>query len=613
MDRQPHGEALRILLVEDNENDRLIFRRAFQKSNLNAEITECSRAEEALTRLRAPGAAFDLVVVDHDLPGMSGLNLCRVLVEESASMPLVVLTGRGTEQLAKDALKMGVADYMAKDSGNTYLNLLPVVLPEVVSRHKDRIARQQVETLLKENQKHLSQIVQGSSVPIYVLNDRHIITHWNRACEKLTGITAQQMIGTDKAWYPFYPTKRPVMANLIIEGASMETFAAHYPGKCRASELIEGAYEAEDFFPSLGPNGHWLFFTAAPLRDPEGSVIGSIVTFQDLTLRKQAEAGLQENQERLLQIIQGSSVPIYVLNDRHIITHWNRACEKLTGITAREMIGTDKAWYPFYTEKRPVMADLIVDGAPEKVFDAHYSGKYRKSNLIEGAYEAEDFFPTLGTQGRWLFFSAAPLRDSAHHVMGAIVTFQDFSQRKEAEEKLIESERKYKELSIVDELTQLYNARHFYKSLKYEVTRADRYQHPLSLLLIDIDDFKRYNDIYGHLAGDSVLARMGNILCANLRTNDSAYRYGGEEFTIILPESRADAALLVAERIRCAFEAVTHCPDSKTKERMTVSVGGAQYRTGEEVSAFIKRADSCMYKAKSQGKNRSVFTEAAQR
>ncbi len=103
---------------------------------------------------------------------------------------------------------------------------------------------------------------------------------------------------------------------------------------------------------------------------------------------------------------------------------------------------------------------------------------------------------------------------------------------------------KLQTLAITDGLTGLFNSRHFYTQLELEVDRASRYQHPLSMLLIDIDHFKDFNDSYGHLEGDKVLARFSLVLKSCLRTNDAAYRYGGEEFTVILPETGAEEAEL---------------------------------------------------------------------
>ncbi|MGD0279765.1 MAG: diguanylate cyclase, partial [Smithella sp.] len=112
---------------------------------------------------------------------------------------------------------------------------------------------------------------------------------------------------------------------------------------------------------------------------------------------------------------------------------------------------------------------------------------------------------------------------------------RDITERRKAEKMLQESEQKYRELSIIDDLTQLYNSRYFYSQLEREIERSKRYKQPLTLILLDIDKFKEFNHAYGHIEGDQVLRRLGQIFKRCLRETDSAYRYGGEEFTIILP------------------------------------------------------------------------------
>jgi len=138
----------------------MVFSRAFQKSQVTCKITECVRAEEALEQIHADASCFDIVVIDHRLPGMSGLGLCKELLAEQTPLPLVILTGRGSEQLAIEALKAGVNDYIIKDQGQGYLGLLPVVLPEVLRNHGDRLARKRAEEALRKAHDELEQRVE---------------------------------------------------------------------------------------------------------------------------------------------------------------------------------------------------------------------------------------------------------------------------------------------------------------------------------------------------------------------------------------------------------------------------------------------------------------------
>ena len=170
---------------------------------------------------------------------------------------------------------------------------------------------------------------------------------------------------------------------------------------------------------------------------------------------------------------------------------------------------------------------------------------------------------------------------------------------------------KLENLAITDGLTKLYNLRHFYNLLEVEIDRCRRYGHSLALLLFDIDNFKVYNDTYGHLEGDKVLVKIGQIIRSCLRTMDSAYRYGGEEFTIILPETTAQEANNVANRIRIAVELENFIPKAGKVATVTISIGVTEYHNDEQLSEFIKRADQAMYLSKEKGRNTisSLFAE----
>lgn len=193
--------------------------------------------------------------------------------------------------------------------------------------------------------------------------------------------------------------------------------------------------------------------------------------------------------------------------------------------------------------------------------------------------------------------------EPAKRLIGLI---RDISERKKLESELIESKNKYELLSVTDALTNLFNLRHFYHELSLEIDRSRRYRHPLSLILLDVDDFKKYNDAYGHQEGDLVLTTLADVVRDCLRRTDTAYRYGGEEFVVILPETAAtDQGRLIAERIRKTFHVKVFQPQEGDAVQKTVSLGVTQYTDGEDATSFIKRADKNMYRAKSLGKDQT--------
>jgi diguanylate cyclase (GGDEF)-like protein len=166
------------------------------------------------------------------------------------------------------------------------------------------------------------------------------------------------------------------------------------------------------------------------------------------------------------------------------------------------------------------------------------------------------------------------------------------------------------EISITDSLTGLYNRKHLMETLDREVTRSQRYSHPFSLLVVDIDHFKKYNDTYGHLAGDEALRRLASVFKETIRSSDYAARYGGEEFMIILPEISPEKGVEAAERIRCKVAEQRFEGDGEPVE-VTISVGVASYpESGEDAETVIRNADEALYEAKKRGRNQVILAAA---
>lgn len=177
--------------------------------------------------------------------------------------------------------------------------------------------------------------------------------------------------------------------------------------------------------------------------------------------------------------------------------------------------------------------------------------------------------------------------------------FRDITETKQFQDEL-------ERLSVTDKLTGLYNRRYFDDILGKEVSRAKRLKHDLSLLFIDIDKFKHFNDTYGHPEGDKVLQRLGKLMKEQLRTGiDTICRYGGEEFTILLPETSSREAIIIADRILKDFRDIKfHIPLKDETVQKTISIGISEFNTSPNAKALLVNADSAMYEAKKLGGNR---------
>jgi diguanylate cyclase (GGDEF)-like protein len=162
-----------------------------------------------------------------------------------------------------------------------------------------------------------------------------------------------------------------------------------------------------------------------------------------------------------------------------------------------------------------------------------------------------------------------------------------------------------REMALTDSLTQLPNRRSLESSLTAKVREVERYERPLSLILLDVDHFKVVNDTHGHAVGDAVLVALAEVMRAMLRSSDLCARWGGEEFVLMCPETGLEGALTVAERLRREVEQ----RELVEGVRVTISLGVEVYRSGDDVGRLFERVDAALYEAKRSGRNRVVAAE----
>jgi PAS domain S-box-containing protein len=176
----------------------------------------------------------------------------------------------------------------------------------------NRMALELRETLeaLQQSEQKLKAVVYGSPIPQFVISSDHRVIYWNKALEEISGIKAEEIIGTRQHWRAFYNEERPCMADLIVDNA-LEAIPEWYPGKYTLSTLVAGSFAASDYFPMLGENGKWLFFTAAAISDSNGCIIGAVETLEDITERKRAEEALQRSEANYRSVIENIQDTFY--------------------------------------------------------------------------------------------------------------------------------------------------------------------------------------------------------------------------------------------------------------------------------------------------------------
>jgi len=272
---------------------------------------------------------------------------------------------------------------------------------------KERLVAQR----LAISERNYRQLFENASDAIWVHDLEGNITAANEAAGKLVGYSPEEL-------------KRMNVRKFLSEESLNLT--SQIRQKLLEREAVEQPYEQR----MIRKDGtEVILLLSTNLATENGKPTGFQHIARDITEKKRAE-------EMLTKIINGSPIPTFAINKQHEVTHWNTALESLSGMKKDEVVMTDKQWVAFYTEKRPVMADLIVDGASADEIEVHYRDKGRKSYLIDGAYEAEDFFPALGEDGRWLHFTASPIKDNEGEIIGAIETIRDVTEQRRMQDSL---------------------------------------------------------------------------------------------------------------------------------------------------------------------------------
>ncbi|THD51303.1 MAG: diguanylate cyclase [Bradyrhizobium sp.] len=308
-----------------------------------------------------------------------------------------------------------------------------------------------------------------------------------------------------------------------------------------------------------------------------------------------------------VRLMQHLVVPTFVIDAKRRVVIWNRACERVTGVAASEVLGTSRHWRAFYAKRRYCLADLVALGRPDKLSEL-YPEQHTVPDGNSFGFSAENWcvMPKLGDR-LYLALDAGPIHDEDGNLIAVVETLRDMTDQKRAEMAL-------KALAVKDGLTGLANRRCFDLALEMEWSRAQRTKKPLALLFADVDHFKLFNDQHGHQRGDECLREVAAVIGESAsRPIDLAARYGGEEFAIILPETDREGACKVADRLRQAVMDLRITHDAAgAGPWVTLSVGVVAHVPGSDVGPdwFLGQADQALYAAKRLGRNRVITADA---
>jgi len=358
----------------------------------------------------------------------------------------------------------------------------------------------------------------------------------------------------------------------------------------RHEEFIDFQYIVKD----KDGNDQCVSVSGVPFFDDNGVFAGYRGVGTNITKLYNTKSALEKAKQHCKQLVDRNPIASFSIDNDHKVTHWNRSCELLSGINESDIIGCE-AWKGFYASRRPVLADLVLDGAFDGAFEKHYGQNVRKSLLVPGAYEAEYYFPNL-QQGCWLLFTATLLYDDEGIVNGAVEVLQDITHQKEQEKK-IEHQANF------DYLTGLPNRFLSLERINLLLEEARYYKNKFAVLFLDLDEFKKVNDILGHIIGDQLLVKCADRLSSIMRKNDVIGRMGGDEFVVVVKDCEHEEDVeYLANKIIKSFRKPFYIEGKRLL--LTVSIGISVYpKDGYQAVDLISNSDVAMYFSKKEGRN----------
>lgn len=434
------------------------------------------------------------------------------------------------------------------------------------------VRRESIEKAAIEEKRRLNDILDNSRVGVLLAdrNSRHVDV--NRSWCQMFGYRRREVRGK-------------LTTRDITHPEEVDALEEHFKGLL-AGKM--GSLTQERRFVRKDGTTFWGLISTSTVQDKDGRHMWVVAMITDIDAQKRIEEALRESEERLRFITENTHDVVWQLDRDLRFTYINAADERMRGYKREEVIGRH------FKEIVNPPGHQIVDQAMQLRFSQ--GGR-------DGGNSAESFEVQLCCQyGRriWAEINSTPIRDPFGHIVGFIGVTRDATLRRETHDKLLEQ-------TIRDPLTGLFNRRYLDESLERELSRAKRDNLPLSLLMIDIDHFKRLNDEHGHQAGDEVLKRLGELIRHGARRADLPCRYGGEEFLLVLPNVPSEIAAGRAEKWRRAFEQERISFGEKLVLSATLSAGVATYpKDGENCEALVRAADQALYTAKHSGRNRVV-------
>ncbi len=539
-------KPLRILLADDSQAVGGLMAEQLRSNGHQVDCVQSGEAAVAAFRENPP----ELVLMDIEMPGIGGLEAIRRIrrLPSQVRVPIIIITAHTDEENLLSSFMAGADDFLAKPIQPLLLDVRIQAMMRIISTQRSTAAM-------------VDNVVEG----IIRIDRVGRITAFNKAAERIFGYTAEEVLDQNVKMLmpsPYREEHDTYIGNYVATGQRKVIGAGR--------EVVGQRKNGEIFPMSLG---------VSEVEAPDERFFVGIV--RDLSIENELRSRLRESRNFLAEIIENIPAATYVKNREGEYLLVNRQHEVVTGLTRDQLLGKTDA----------------------EIFTSEAAAAYRQLDLdvMAGNRTIEAEEKLTDARGERHFLSIKfPTRDAAGTVTGICGISPEITELKKTQHEL-------ERLSQYDDLTGLYNRRHFMSLAHQEFGRSRRYGNPLTTLMLDVDHFKRINDTYGHPVGDQVLKALGRQILDGLRGIDIAGRLGGEEFAVMLPETSIGQAIMVAERLRSQIVSAPVTLADGQCVAYTLSIGIAVLTAEHEgLDHLLQQADQALYAAKEHGRNRVV-------
>jgi diguanylate cyclase (GGDEF)-like protein/PAS domain S-box-containing protein len=405
----------------------------------------------------------------------------------------------------------------------------------------------------------------------FVIDHNQKVICWNRACESLTGVKAEEVLNTSDHWRGFYSSNRPCLADLVFEDNWLDNVDLYH--HITPTDFSDRGLHAENWCQT--PNGNkYLIFDACAIFDSDGNLLGVIETLRDASQLIKAQHELQ----KLIAAVEKSPAATYITDAQHIIEYVNPKYTELTGYSKEELLGTNPKKYN---------SDPTADATYEELLKSIKEGR-QWSGMLNMKRKDNSCF--------WANTTVSSIKDDKDNITNYIGINLDFTKEYEMQNEL-------KHRASHDSLTGLINRREFDNRIEF-LLNDKRLKNILNVIcFIDLDNFKAVNDNHGHDAGDNLLIEVANILKGSIRDTDSAARFGGDEFAVLLRDCKLESAKVIVEKLLSKISKL-ELSVNNPHLNFGASIGVLEFNNQDiTIDELLKRADIACYEAKAKGRN----------